>query len=111
VPVVPEPEYCGYHFNIEHGVTAGFAGLLAIMVAMWLGYTELWLLGFDGKGGHFHDERTWYNGEGQSEALRDILPWLKSHPEYNIYQTNPNSVFDFFELNASVPLRGALKNI
>ena len=112
VPVCTVGRHTKYHFDLENSVEANFGGLLAIMVAMWLGYSTIYLLGFDGDGTHFYDEAKHANDYSpQVAAFERLRDWLADHSEYNVYQTNPASLIHFFTVNTSVPLWGVPKNI
>lgn len=88
-----------FGYDLTKPIQLQFAGQLAIAVALWLGFTEVYLIGYDGHGGHFNDlDPTHDISDAQRPALEAAAAWADTSPIVNIYQTNPESAFQCFPL-------------
>ena len=110
IPYVPvDNNWDGpFHYDLTNSVNASFGGILGIITAMWLGYRDLYLIGFDGDGRHFYDEETHPDVYGQQVVvLKQLRTWLDNHPTFRVYQTNLVSRFNFFDVSALPPSGGS----
>ena len=94
----PERHFCGA--ELHKGSFAPFAGYFALELARWMGFNPIYLLGFDGDGGHFYapdfdrpelEVRTWDElfHEARECLDRDGVRVINCSP------TSMSEVFDY----------------
>jgi hypothetical protein len=87
--LVPRIKYPGeahpfagdFSSDLRDGTRAAFCGLLALEIAVWAGFTDIYLLGYDSAGGHFFDPKFSINSttfEYWNKLLMDAGAVLKA---------------------------------
>ena len=86
--------------SLDRGRNSHFAGYMAMELAVWMGFTTIYLLGFDGGSGHFYDRAEHANTEIWQEAFRRARPWLDDRG-IRVVNCNPESKIDAFEFGGT----------
>jgi hypothetical protein len=89
-----------FHYDMVKGSDASFGGYLAIVVAVFLGFEIIYLLGFDEHNdeGHFDDDSTTclYRESAHIPWFNLVARWLETQTKVKIYNANSDSAIRVF---------------
>jgi len=90
-----------FRFDLNHGIMTKFAGYFALQIAAWMGYSEIFLLGFSAidREGHAHDsnpDKGLITRGGMRRWFQGAADWANSKPDKTIVNCDPESAIDFF---------------
>ena len=86
-----------FRYDLEHGSDAPFAGLFALKLAAYMGFGEIWLLGYDAcdRGHHCDDRKT--GRRGHVTWFAGAFQWAKHRSDVSIYNASRDSWITYFE--------------
>ena len=86
-----------FRYDLEHGTDAPFAGLFALKLAFYMGFSEVWLLGYDAcdKGHHCDSLET--GRRGHAPWFAGAFQWQKQRGDISIFNASPESEITYFE--------------
>ena len=98
---------CIFTFDLEELVHKTFGGIFSIQIALFLGYRDIYLVGFDGGNDKFREGLKYIEHKGitpeyHAACMWHPYAWLKQHNEYfpeapvNIYNCSPKSGIPWF---------------
>lgn len=93
------PEMRLFRFDWQHGCDAPFAGLMAMQMAAFMGFTEWRLIGYDAhsKEGHHCDSIESHGREVQCQWYQGVYAWMKHRGSPKIINCNSNSAIEYFQ--------------
>jgi len=88
-----------FQYDLTLPMRKTFGGMLAVQSALFLGYTELYLIGIDGGTHHFYPHRRDNIPANYHRAcFWHVYDWWKNQNAIRIYQTNPDAVINWFSI-------------
>lgn len=104
VPFTEMAKQKDFHYDLVKGSDASFGGYLAIVVAVFLGFETIYLLGFDehDNEGHFDDASTTclYRESAHLPWFNLVDRWLATQSRVKIYNGNLDSAIRVFQFKA-----------
>lgn len=81
--------------DLRLGWEISHAGLAAMQIAWWMGYKRLFLLGFDGEGGHYTkmDKNLIPDHKKHKAEMFDFMVELRRHSVTEVYNLNPENCY------------------
>jgi len=105
----PKRRFCGA--ELDRGSFGPFAGYFALEIARWMGFNPIYLLGYDGDGGHF-DEPGFHRPEFETRTWNELFREARTcldRDGVRVVNCSPSSAIDAFEFVVDTePDRGRL---
>lgn len=102
------PKHNIFDPDLEKPTFKTFGGMFAIQVALFLGFTTLYLVGFDGGTVHFKEyRRDHIPAEYHNMCFSHVKEYLKDKPNIKLYNCSKTSKIVWFEYGIP-PLKGDL---
>lgn len=95
IPVPKEDIGVPARFDLRRGWPITHCGLFAVYASWWLGFREIYLLGYDGYGNHYTDptRRQPDHAKLKREFVGNVNALLEYDSKLNVYNCNPKNAY------------------